>query len=1117
MILLIPFRTRVYYSILAILFLISCNRERSEGIKTLFYKLPASQTNIEFSNTLKESDDFNIIEYLYFYNGAGVATGDINNDGLSDICFSSNQGSNTLYLNKGNFQFEDITVKAGVAGSGNWKTGISMADVNGDGFLDIFVCGVGSYKNFNGRNQLFINNGDLTFTDKTDQYGLSFTGFSTQASFFDYDKDGDLDMYLLNHSVHSVRSYGDVMLRFQSDPLAGDKLYRNELIPFGAPHFTEVTSAAGIFSSQIGYGLGIGISDLNWDGNPDLYVSNDFHENDYLYINQGNGTFKQELEKSIPHSSRFSMGNDIADINNDGWSDIISLDMLPKDEQVIKTTAGEDPYDIYQFKLRFGYHYQFARNTLQLNRGPESDQHLIFSDIAPLAGIDATDWSWSPLLADFDNDGYKDLFVANGISKRPNDLDYISYISKDSAQRFLKDEQFIERMPSGKVPNFFFRNKHDLTFEDVSAQWIGKEPDLSNGAAYADLDNDGDLDLIVNNINSKASIYRNDLSKTSGNFLKVKLNGEGANKFGVGTKIIAFIGDKKIYHEQSPTRGWQSSVDYIIHIGLGNVDRLDSLSIIWPNGKYQTLRSVKANQTLRVNEKDAPATYSYQAATRIDHPLLSVSKNQIPFVHKENDFNAFNVERLTPHMVSTQGPKISVGDVNKDGLNDLFIGGATGQAGTVVIQDRSGNFIETKQQALAKDSLTEDIGSALFDADGNGTLDLIVVSGGQQYSGNDKNLQPRLYLNNGKGGFAKANSNLPEIIVNASCVKPADVDGDGDSDLFIGGRVVSGKYGVDPKSFILINNDKGVFTNETSRLIPWPANDPGAIGMVTDAAWHDINKDGRVDLIIVGEWMPITVLVQNTDGIFQDETDRYGLKKTSGWWNTISSGDFDHDGDMDFLTGNTGLNTHLKPTVKEPVSIFIGDIDNNGSLDHILTYFNGGVRYPLASRDQLAKQVPSLKRKFLKYSSYSNAKLDDIIHAESIEKLIVKNAFTFASAYLENAGNDKFIVHDLPSEAQIFPVFSYCAEDINHDGKIDFLAVGNLYAVQPELGRYDAGYGLIMLGDGKGNFTPMSARSSGFVVKGEGRDIKSLVTSKGETLYVIARNNDSILVFKKQK
>lgn len=1094
----------------------SCEFERNKNNNTLFYKVPSTHSNIDFKNVLKETDEFNIIEYLYFYNGGGVSIGDINNDGLPDIYFTANQASNKLYINKGNFEFEDITSQAGLSGSGNWKTGTSMADVNGDGLLDIFICGVGKYKNFEGKNQLFINNGDLTFSDKTEEYGLAFQGFSTQASFFDYDNDGDLDMYLVNHSVHTIRSYGHAMLRYQSDPLAGDKLYRNDLVPGGQTHFKEVTSQAGILNSQIGYGLGVGVSDLNQDGYLDIYVSNDFNENDYLYINQGDGTFKQEIEKSIPHSSRFSMGNDIADINNDGLTDILTLDMLPKDEEVIKTTAGEDAYEIYAFKLRYGYHYQFSRNTLQLNRGLDGKKNLMFSDIAPLAGVEATDWSWAPLLADFDNDGFKDLFVANGIVGRPNDLDYINYISSDSAQRYFTDQQLIDQMPSGKVPNVFFRNKGDLTFLDVSSPWIGTETSLSNGAAYGDLDNDGDLDLIVNNINEKAFVYRNDLSPGSSNFLKIRLEGAGANRFGIGAKVMAYAGDKKFFCEQVPSRGWLSSVDYLLHIGLGNLNSVDSISIYWPGNKSQTLKSIRTNQIITIKHSDAITQYRKEGKDTM-YDLLLTQQEDIPFKHRENSFIAFTVERLIPHMVSTQGPKILVGDINGDKLDDFFVGGAAGQPGAVFTQDRKGNFKRSVQADIESDSLAEDVGAAFFDADGNGSLDLIVVSGGQEFSGDHKNLLPRLYLNDGKGNLKKVTENLPDIFVNASCVKPADVDNDGDNDLFIGGRVVAGQYGVDPPSFLLTNNGHGVFKDETARLLPGFENKGASLGMVTDAVWLDMNKDDRIDLVVVGEWMPITILIQNDSGVFKNRTEEHGLAKTKGWWNTLAAHDFDKDGDLDFVVGNLGLNSRLRASLNEPVSIFVSDIDNNSSLDQILTYYNQGKRYPFISRDQLVKQVPSLKRKFLKYANYRNVVLEDIIDPTLQGKSIQKDVLTFASIYMENLGNGKFSMTNLPVEGQVFPVFAFCIEDLNQDGNADILAVGNTGATQPDFARYDAGYGLTLVGDGKGSFKPVGSQFSGFVVKGEGRDIKTLVTSTNKKLFLISRNNDSIKLFQKTK
>lgn len=1090
-----------------ILFLpLSCSERKSD---THFVALSSGKTNIRFSNTLDQTSEFNIIEYLYFYNGGGVAAGDINNDGLTDLYFTGNQVPNKLYLNKGNFIFEDITAQAGVSGSGNWKTGVTMADVNGDGYLDVFVCGVGNYKNFSGRNQLFINNGDLTFTDLTEEYGLAFEGFSSHSTFFDYDNDGDLDMYLLNHSVHTTRSYGHSRIRFQSDPSAGDKLYRNDFIPEGKNRFTEITNVAGIYNSQVGYGLGVGVSDLNLDGLMDIYVSNDFHENDYLYINQGDGTYKEQLAGALPHVSRFSMGNDIADVNNDGLSDIITLDMLPKDEEVIKTTAGEDPFDIYAFKLRFGYHHQFARNALQLNQGMDGSGDLLFSDIAPLAGVEASDWSWAPLLADFDNDGNKDLFIANGIVTRPNDLDYINFISTDSAQRYYEYEAFIRNMPSGKAPNLFFKNKGNLRFSDVTKEWIGVDPGLSTGAAYADLDNDGDLDLVINNINQQATIFRNDLPVDSSRWLQIEFKGEGANRFGVGAKVIVYSGSQSIYHEQMLSRGWQSSVSPLMHIGVGN-KHIDSVHIIWADKKFQTLSSVPVNRRIAVLQSDAAGMFNYRKAKKSGKPLLKRQQDSL-FVHRENDFNAFNFEKLIPHMVSTQGPEISSGDVNGDGLEDFFVAGAAGQPGHLFFQDRLGKFSSSVQPALAKDSLYEDVGSALFDADGDGTLDLIVVNGGQQFSGHHPLLMPRLYLNDGSGVLRRSDGLLPEIFVNASVVKPQDMDGDNDLDLFIGGRVVAGAYGFDPQSFLLINDGKGRFRDESTRLHPAAAG--SRLGMVTDAAWCDVSGEGKPDLVVVGEWMPITILIQDSQGNFENRTWEYGLASTHGWWNTITAADFDRDGDTDFVAGNLGLNSRLRATPTQPVTLYAGDMDENGGTDHLLTYYNAGHEYPFISRDQLVKQVPSFKREFLKYSTFRNVKREHIIPEKDTAKYAVRLAYHFSSVYIEN-DREKFNLLQLPVEAQMFPLFSFCAGDFNKDGHEDLLAVGNLYAAQPDFGRYDAGYGLMMLGDGKGNFSAVTPQNSGFILKGEGRSIQTIESAKGGDAYLVGMNDDSLLIFK---
>ena len=1101
---------------LSLLFLSSCNIEKNDKL----FSLPDSKdTGIQFSNDIKEDTIFNIIEYLYFYNGGGVAVGDINNDGLIDIYFSSNQNSNKLYLNKGGFQFEDITERSNCKGIGNWKTGVTMADVNGDGWLDIYVCGVGNYKSFNSRNQLLINNKDLTFTDRTEEYGLNFSGLSTQAAFFDYDLDGDLDCYLLNHSVHSTRSLGDVSQRFRIDTLAGDKLFRNDLISNGkrgAAKFIEITSSAGILHSAIGYGLGVGVSDLNFDGYPDIYVSNDFQENDYLYLNQRNGTFKQALEKSIGHSSRFSMGNDIADFNNDSRPDIITLDMLPSEEDIIKTSAGDDPFETYRFKLRSGFHYQTARNCLQLNQC-STDTSVIFEDIAWLANVAATDWSWAPLLADFDNDGRKDLFISNGIMRRPNDMDYISYISDKRVQKDLQDigkedMRILEQMPSGKVSNFIFQNDGQLKFADQTAAWGLSRPSLSNGAAYADLDNDGDLDLIVNNINEAAFIYKNNSVKNS--YLKVIAKGNTGNNFGLGTKIICYDNGRSLLYEIFSSRGFCSSVDSRVNIGLGNSTRIDSLIVIWPSGKFGKYPEVKPNQTITVNESDAKGTYDYKKVTKSNFLLAPLQGKELPaFQHREDDYNAFNHENLMPQMLTTEGPPLAVADVNGDGLDDFFVGGGKGQAGEVFFQTPSG-FQKSIQKDIQADSSAEDVSAVFFDSDNDGDNDLAVVGGGQATLDN-RFLKPRLYLNNGKGVFTKKNE-FSQVSMNASCIKPCDFDKDGDVDLFIGASTMPLLYGMSPMSYLMVNDGKGNFSPNmgwlgASRFSNMPGN---RIGMVKDAVWTDVNKDGFQDLIVVGEWMPITVLVQTKQNNFLNETEKWGLSKSLGWWNTIAAADFDSDGDDDLVVGNLGLNSRLKATEQKPLRMLLGDFDGNGSSDHILIYFNGEKSYPFATRDQLVKQLPYLKKKFLKYKDYRNVTVHDILSSAQEGQSAELHINELQTVFVRNDGS-KFVLNTLPIEAQFSPVKAICVTDLNSDGKMDVLLGGNLKAVQTELGPYDSSLGLALLGDGLGGFKTLSPSQSGFVISGEIRSIQKLLTSKKENIFLVSRNNEAIAGFKK--
>lgn len=1096
----------------------SCQPPRDSPQGTGFTYMPSSTTGVSFENRLTNSNDFNIIQYLYFYNGGGVAAGDINNDGLTDLYFSSNQQSNKLYLNKGNFKFEDITERSQTTGYGNWKTGVTMADVNGDGWLDIYLCGVGRYKGFFGFNQLYINNGDLTFTEKARDYGLAFEGFSTQSAFFDYDNDGDLDMYLLNHSVHSTRSYGSVILRAESDPLAGDRLFRNDLVPTGTTHFTEVTAVAGIFSSQVGYGLGVGISDLDNNGYADIYVSNDFHENDYMYLNNGNGTFRQVLERSMPHTSRFSMGNDIADINEDGWNDIVTLDMFPSDENVIKTTTGEDNYEIFQYKLRFGYHHQVSRNTMQVNLGPvDSAGGLLFSDVAPMAGVAATDWSWAALLADFDNDGSKDLFITNGIAGRPNDLDYINYISNDSAQRRFTDEQLFSKMPSGSVPNVMYRNTGRLRFEDVSKKWLNGVPSLSNGAAYADLDNDGDLDLAVNNINTEAFVMRNDLPKDSLNYLKLKFEGTGGNRFGVGASAKVYAGNGVKYREQYNSRGWISSVEPVVHVGLGTHTQADSIRIIWPGGKSQLLTNVAANAIVTIKEPEAGERWSYRRA--VAEPLLLEAPRVIPWKHSENDYDVLESQRLAPHMNSTRGPCIVVGDVNGDRLDDVFIGGGQKQAGSIFLQTNKGKFVLKPQPAFDADAACEDTAAALFDIDGDRDLDLMVGGGGEQFL--DRRILLRLYENNGKGVFTRVTEKerLQKFYVNASCIAPADVDNDKDMDVFVGGGVVTGRYGLNSDSFILINDGKGNFKETPSTF----EGNKRPLGIVQAAVWTDNDGDSYPELAITGEWMSLEFWKNHAGQLKLEMQD-----DNFGWWNSLIATDMDGDSDKDFVAGNFGWNgrlqiptddsTHLRKSTKEYVGILISDLDANSDLDQILTYPRDGIRYPVLSRDQLVRQVPSMKKKYLKYSDFAHATADDMVRNTRFTE---KKVTTFSSLYLETSPDPKrLFVTELPEEAQSFPVYAIQAIDINGDGLKDLLLGGNLYSVQPELWRHDAGYGLVLLAEKTATgvkFVPISPRKSGFILKGEVRSIQSLTTATREQLILVGLNNDSLMVFKKRK
>lgn len=1075
----------IYFYILTLLFLSSCSEEGS-----LFKNPPSEETGIHFENILTETDDLNILDYLYFYNGGGVAIGDINNDNLPDIFFSGNQVKNKLYLNKGNLKFEDVTKNASVAGNSTWNTGAVMGDVNGDGLLDIYVCAVVGINGFHGYNELYINNGDTTFTESAAKYGLDFDSYSSNAAFLDYDLDGDLDMYLLNHAVHTQESFGKADLRLERNYQTGDKLLRND-----GKKFTDVSEEAGIFGGINGYGLGLAISDFNQDGWADIYVGNDFHEDDYYYLNNQDGTFTESAERFFGHTSRFSMGNDVADINHDGWPDLISLDMLPQDETVLKSSQGDE--DVQTQKLRidqFGYRNQYTRNMLNINQ-----QKGAFIETALLSGVAATDWSWSALFGDYNQDGEQDIFISNGIPKRPNDLDYINFVSSDQIRgkmnnTKLMDQKALNKMPSGKIHNYIFKGTQNLTFKDESGEWIKKDTLISGATAMGDLDNDGDLDLVTNNLNSPASLYINQTDGTS-SYLKLRFNYSGKNPFGIGTKVFSYTAGKLQYQELHPVRGFQASSEPFVHFGYREAEKVDSLKIVWPDGKYQVLRNMPVNQSLTIEPRDTKP-FDFSSLLPESLPLFTKVKGNlgIYFRHEEDNYTDFNRQKLIPYQLSDRGPATALGDLDNDGKTDIFFGGSKFKPSKIYVQNDS-TFTNRSFPSITKDSIKEDVAAIIADFTGDGKNDLILGSGGGDFSKKMPALLDSYYV---QKDSVFMTGQLSDTFENASVLTPNDFDGDGNLDVFIGNQTVTGDFGQLPNSFLL-KNDGSRFTILENKAIQ-------NLGMVTDAIWNDFDGDGIDDLIVVGEWMTPVFLKNQNGNLSRTEMIK---GKLNGLWQSIAPFDIDGDGDSDYLLGNWGSNSKFIASEKSPLKMYYGDFDGNGQTETITAIEKEGKYYPLENLDGLASQMVSLKKKFNTYASFAGKSIEEIFDTKTLEKAKVLEVHELRSGFLRN-DKGSFTFVPFQNELQVSPLLAFVSHDFDGDGEEDVLVAGNYFGVKPYQGRFDSFPGALIKAE---NNVILGSRI------GLNLSLKSIrhlnvIDHKGQAYLLVTVNNDSAQVYK---